>query len=57
MNSVLYESENITLDPLEKEFDNVAVISGNLLTRVRFCKSPCIVTEREMDTLSGEATL
>ena len=34
VNSVLYESENITLDPLEKEFDKVAVIVGNLHTRV-----------------------
>lgn len=35
VNAVLYESENITLDPLEKEFDQVAVITGNLHTRVR----------------------
>lgn len=33
VNSVLYESENITLEPLEKEFEKVAVITGNLLTR------------------------
>ena len=36
VNSVLYESENITLDPLEKEIDNVAVITNNLFTRVSF---------------------
>ena len=50
MNAVLYESENITLDPLEKEFDQVTVIVGNLHTRVSYFQSQLSEIVREHHT-------